>query len=95
MNKFDKLLLRLREMATSDNIACRDFSQLLKDFGFELENASGGHKVATHPSIPLGPEDAANFNCGHDLGTKVKRNYIKKFLRIVDEHEKELREYLK
>jgi hypothetical protein len=95
MTKFDKLRRRLRDMSTSDNITCRDFSQLLKDFDFDLDDASGGHKIATHPAIPLGPADAANYNCGHDKGTKVRRNYIKKFLRIVDEYEQELREHLK
>ncbi len=95
MNKFDKLLRRLKDMATSANITCRDFTNLLEEFDFEITDAKGGHKVATHPSIPLGPEDAANYNCGHDQGTHVKRNYIKTFLRIVTEHENELREHMK
>lgn len=95
MKKFDKLRRSLRDMSTSDNITCKDFTNLLEQFGFELFSAAGGHKVAMHPAIPLGPADAANYNCGHDLGTKVKRNYIKKFLKIVDEHEEELREHLK
>lgn len=95
MKKFDKLFRRLKEMATSANITCRDFTQVLEDLGFELTDASGGHKVATHPKIPLGPEDAANYNCGHDQGTHVKRNYIKTFLKLVVEHEEKLREHLK
>lgn len=95
MGIFAKLRRQLRDMSTSDNITCRDFTRLLEEFGFEMTNAAGGHKVATHPNIPLGPADAANYNCGHDQGTKVRRNYIKKFLKLVDEYEDELREHLK
>jgi hypothetical protein len=43
----------------------------------------------------LGPRDGANYNCGHRPGEHVKRPYIKKFVRLCDEYEDELKEWLK
>jgi hypothetical protein len=82
-------------MSASANTSCKSFTSLLKDFGFVIrDGASGGHKIATHPVIPLGIVEAANYNCGHNLGSVVSKPYVKKFLAIVNEHKEVLKEHL-
>ncbi|TMW74411.1 hypothetical protein FG147_07680 [Thauera sp. UPWRP] len=93
MSKFDKLLRRLREMTTGANTACRDFTALLIEFGFEVRDGSkGGHKVVTHPALPLA--EAKNYNCGHNPGTMVKKPYVKEMLKFVQHQEDALREWI-
>lgn len=94
MTKFDKLVRELGEMAAGANTSCREFTAKLEEFGFKIRGgSSGGHKIVTHPAVEL--QEGANYNCGHSPGTMVKRPYVKKFLRIVQENEEALRSYLK
>ena len=83
-------------MSTSANTSSKDFSALLYDFGFCLRPPGPtGHIVVTHPAFMLGPDDEANYNGEHAAGNAIKRPYIKKFLRIVDDNREALEEYLK
>lgn len=78
-------------MASGANTACRDFTSLLVDFGFEVrDGARGGHKIVTHPALPLA--EAKNYNCGHNPGTMVKKPYVKEMLKFVQHQEDALRE---
>lgn len=96
MSKYDKLCTALEKMASGANTSCKDFTAVLKELGFEIKNGrKGEHRVATHAAIGLTVEDGANYNYGHNPGMHVKRSYIKKFVRICDEYEKELRGWLK
>ncbi len=54
---------------------------------------SAGHKIAKHPAIDL--HEYPNFNCGHSQGAVVKRVYINKLYKFVEQHEDEIKEYLK
>lgn len=82
-------------MSGSANTSSRDFAALLRDFGFELRPPGGtGHIVVTHPAFMLGPDDEANYNGEHGAGNPIKRPYIKKFLRLVDENKEALEGYL-
>ena len=93
VNKFDRLLRRLREMASGANTACRDFTALLTEFGFEVRDGSkGGHKIVTHPALPLA--EAKNYNCGHNPGTTVKKPYVREMLKFVQHQEDALREWI-
>lgn len=94
MSKFDKLRRALTNMAAGANTSCRDFSALLIEMKFELVPCgSAGHMIAKHPAVAL--QHYPNFDCGHDPGTKVKRVYIKKLARFVDEYADAIKEHLK
>lgn len=83
-------------MSTSANTSSMDFAALLRDFGFYLRpQGPTGHIVVTHPAFMLGPDDEANYNGEHAAGNAIKRPYVKKFLRIVDDNKEALEEYLK
>ncbi len=95
MKKFDKLLTRLQTMAAGANVSCSDFTELLVDFKFDVRPATkGGHRVVSHPAFTLTVAESANYNCGHNPGTHVRRNYVKNFLKIVQTHESEITEFL-
>jgi len=80
-------------MASGANTACRDFTSLLLDFGFEVRDGSkGGHKIVTHPALPL--SEAKNYNCGHNPGTMVKKPYVREMLKFVQHQEDALREWI-
>lgn len=96
MSKFDTLRRQLTDMSNSANTSCKEFTTLLKEFGFVVHDGnSGGHKVVTHPAIPLNAADGANYNCGHNQGAKVGRGYIKHFRKLINTHEASLKEHLK
>lgn len=91
-----KIRARLDNMARGADTRCSGFTTLLEQLGFEITpGKKGGHKVVTHPGIGLTPMDGANYDCGHNPRTHVKPCYIKKFARICDEYEDELKEWLK
>lgn len=93
---YDKIRAKLEAMALGANTTCKDFSACLVEFGFILKDCGAhGHKVATHPAIKMKIEDSPNFNCGHSSGKKIKPIYIRKFLRITNTYESDLKEYLK
>lgn len=93
MGKFDKFFQELSDKATSANVKCKDFTKLLGDFEFDVRDGKkGGHKIVTHPKLLSW--HGSNYNCGHSSGADIKPNYIKAFLKIVKEHEDELREIL-
>ena len=93
MGKFDKFFQELSDKATSANVKCKDFTKLLGDFEFDVRDGKkGSHKIVTHPKLLSW--HGSIYNCGHSSGADVKPNYIKTFLKIVKEHEDELREIL-
>ena len=95
MANFDKLGQSLANMAAGANTSCHEFTSLLKKLGFDIRDGSnGGHKIATHDGIKLTVEDGANYNCGPNPGTMVKRGYVKHFLGIVDDNEVKLRRHI-
>lgn len=94
MAKFEKLFKKLGNLTESANTSCKDFTRLLIDFGFEIEDCgSAGHKIAKHPAIAL--TEYPDYNCGHNQGEAIKRPYIKKLYKFVKQHEDAIKEYLK
>lgn len=94
MANFEKSFRRLGELTNSANASCREFTSLLEEIGFTIEQCgSAGHKIARHPAILL--SDFPDYNCGHNPGESVKRPYIKKLHKFVKQHEDAIKEYLK
>lgn len=93
MTKFEKLQAKLGALTNSANTSCQEFTRILVDLGFQIEDCgSAGHKIAKHPAIAL--MDYPNYNCGHNQGATVKRPYIKKLHRFVEQYEDEIKRYL-
>lgn len=93
MDKFKKLFRELEAATNSANTSCCDFTDLLKRLKFEIKDCgSAGHKVVSHPALAL--EESTNYNCGHDQGTMVKRPYIKKIFKFVQQHEEAIKEFV-
>lgn len=93
MANFEKLFNTLRNQTNSANTSCKEFTSLLIDLGFQIENCnSGGHKIAKHPAIDL--SEYPDYNCGHDQGEKIRRQYIKKLYKFVNQHKDVIEEYL-
>lgn len=72
-------------------LKCREVLKVLDDLKFVVRG-SGGHKVVKHPGLP--DWAGSNFNCGHRPGDDVRPVYVRRLLRIIDEHEDELRRFL-
>lgn len=54
MLEFEKLLKKLDDLTKSANTSCKEFTNLLIDLGFQIENCgSAGHKIARHPAVSL------------------------------------------
>ena len=94
MSEFGKLLKKLEALTGSTNTSCREFTNILIALGFQIENCgNAGHKIARHPAVSL--IEYPNYNCGHNKGEAVKRPYIKKLYKFVQQHEEAIKEYLK
>jgi hypothetical protein len=94
MANFEKLSRKLSELATSANVSCKELTGVLEDLQFQIVDCgSAGHKIAKHPAVAL--IDYPNFNCGHNEGAKIHRQYIKKLYQFVNTYEEEIKEYLK
>jgi hypothetical protein len=73
------------------SMRCSDVIRILESLGFVVrECGKGKHRVFKHPSIPsfLG----GSFDCGHGRNPEVKKVYVKKILRVLDEFEAEIRD---
>ena len=93
MTEFKKLFKELENLTGSSNTSCKEFTNILKDLGFQIESCgSAGHKIAKHPAIEL--TLYPNFNCGHNQGVAIKRPYINKLYKFVKQHEDAIKEYL-
>lgn len=94
MAEFEKLFRKLGDLTSSGNTSCKDFTSVLEHLGFQIENCgSAGHKIAKHPAIAL--TEYPDYNCGHDQGEAIKRQYIKKLHKFVKQYEEAIKEYLK
>lgn len=94
MTDFEKSFRRLGELTNSANVSCKEFTGLLEEMGFIIEQCgSAGHKIATHPAVSL--SEYPDFNCGHNPGAAVKRPYIKKLHKFVKLHEDAIKGCLK
>ncbi len=89
---FDKIIQELESVRA--NARCSDLSKKLESLGFEVRDGKrGGHKIFVHDNLPSFM--SSSFNCGHGKNPEIKPAYIKKIIRILKEHESDLKEYLK
>lgn len=72
---------------------CTELTGLLISLGFEIRNGKlGSHKVFFHDGLPQ--FHSGSYNCEHGLNPQIKRPYIIKILRILREHESDLKTFL-
>ena len=72
---------------------CTELIGLLISLGFEIRNGKlGSHKVFFHEGLP--EFHSGSYNCEHGRNPQIKRPYIIKILRILREHESELKRFL-
>jgi len=75
------------------NARCRDVIEKLENLGFEVrEGKRGGHKIFVHDHLPS--FRSGSLNCGHGKNPEIKPVYIKKLIRLLNEHESDIKKYL-
>lgn len=76
------------------SLRCSDVTKFLEQLGFTVRQAGdAGHRVFMHKDLK--DFHGSNFNCGHGSNAEVKKSYIRTILRIIEQHEDQLRELLK
>ena len=74
------------------SLRCNEVVAGLESLEFVVKTAkSPGHKLYTHPRLRgfLG----SSFNCGHGKNEQIKKDYIRKILRILRENRDEILEF--
>ena len=75
------------------NARCRDIRDKLEKLGFEVRDGKrGGHKIFVHDDLPSFM--SGSFNCGHGKNPEIKPVYVRKIIRILKEHESDIKKYL-
>lgn len=90
-----KVLLRVyRELSEAGaSMRCSEMGKLLEELGFYIKDGKrGGHKLFFHDGIPGFISGA--YNCDHGRNPEIKRPYIRKVLKILQQYETELTQYL-
>ncbi len=79
--------------ASVSSIRCDTLAAQLARLGFEVRDGKqGGHKIFVHDGIP--EFFSGSYNCGHGKNPEIKPAYIRKVLRILQQHEKEIIDFL-
>ncbi|WP_419602385.1 type II toxin-antitoxin system HicA family toxin [Thiolapillus sp.] len=79
--------------ASVSSIRCDTLAAQLARLGFEVRDGKqGGHKIFVHGGIP--EFFSGSYNCGHGKNPEIKPAYIRKVLRILQQHEKEIIDFL-
>lgn len=75
------------------SMRCSELTDLLTSLGFEVRDGKrGGHKVFVHDGLPA--FHSSSYDCNHGRNPQIKRPYILKILRILREHETDLKSFL-
>ena len=75
------------------NARCRDIKDKLEKLGFEVRDGKrGGHKIFFHDDLPSFM--SGSLNCGHGKNPEIKPVYVRKIVRILKEHESDIKKYL-
>ena len=94
MASFEKLLRKLGDLTSSANTSCKELTGVLEELGFQIVDCgSAGHKIAKHQAIDL--TEYPNYDCGHNDGAKIHRQYIKKLYKFVKQNEDKIKEHMK
>lgn len=90
-NLYDQAIEALE--ASKASMRCAELTDLLSRLGFEIRDGSrGGHKVFVHDELPT--FHSGSYNCDHGRNPQIKRPYIVKVLRVLREHEADLKKFL-
>lgn len=72
------------------SMRCNEVKKLLESLNFVVvDGKQGNHKVFKHPGI--GSFVGGSYNCGHGKNPEVKRGYIKRILRVLEDFEHEIK----
>lgn len=94
MANLEKLLRKLGDLTSSANTSCKELTGVLEELGFQIVDCgSAGHKIAKHQAIDF--TEYPNYNCGHNDGAKIHRQYIKKLYTFVKQNEEKIKEHMK
>lgn len=89
---YNNAVTTLESAGTS--VRCSELTVLLQELGFTVRDGSrGGHKIFVHDGLPS--FRSGSYNCDHGRNPQIKRPYITNVLRILREHEDELKSYLR
>ena len=76
------------------SMRCSELTDLLESLGFTVRDGKlGGHKVFVHDGLP--DFKSGSYNCDHGRNPQIKRPYITKVLRVLREHEDDIKKFLK
>ena len=85
---FDQAIAALESAGAA--MRCSELTALLQSLGFVVRDGQkGGHKVFFHDQLPN--FHSGSFNCDHGRNPQIKRPYIKKVIRVLREHESDLK----
>ena len=75
------------------SIRCSEMTELLTSLGYEVRNGKlGTHRMFFHDALP--DFLSGSYNGGHGRDPQIKRPYVIKILRILRQHEPELKRFL-
>lgn len=75
------------------SMRCKELTKLLENLGFSVKDGKrGGHKVFPHDGIQS--FRTGSYNCEHGRNPEIKRPYIKKVRRLLEQYEADLTRYL-
>ena len=90
-NLFDQAVEALE--ASKASMRCAELTDWLSRLGFEVRDGRrGGHKVFFHDGLPA--FNSSSYNCDHGRNPQIKRPYIVKVLRVLRDHEVDLKKFL-
>ncbi len=74
-------------------IRCQELEELLASLGFEVrEGKKAGHQVFVHCGIAS--FTSGGYTCGHGRNPEIKLVYIKQVIKLLNQYETELIQYL-
>lgn len=78
-------------VSTGGDVRCDEMVRLLRRLGFIVRDAKKqGHKTFSHPG--LARFTSASFTCGHGRDPQVKRVYIHRIRKLLEDYGEELSE---
>ena len=89
---YDSAISALESSKTS--MRCADLTRILVSLGFTVRDGKlGGHKIFVHDGLPN--FWSGSYNCDHGRNPQIKGPYITNVLRVLREHEVDLKTFLK
>ena len=90
-NLFDQAIEALE--ASKASMRCAELTDWLSRLGFDVRDGRrGGHKVFFHDG--LSSFHSGSYNCEHGRNPQIKRPYFVKVLRVLREHEADIKKFL-